>query len=56
MMKHQETTVKGTITGLSNTTWDGTTDNESRVATEGQLEDLSDTVNTGWYVADKKYS
>ena len=44
---------KGTITGLSNTTWDGTTDNESRVATEGQLEDLSDTVNTGWYVADK---
>ena len=47
------TTVKGTITGLSNTTWDGTTDNESRVATEGQLEDLSDTVNTGWYVADK---
>ena len=46
------TTVKGTITGLSNTTWDGTTDNESRVATEGQLEDLSDTVNTGWIATD----
>ena len=45
---------KGTITGLSNTTWDGKTDNASRVATEGQLEDLSDTVNTGWIATDSQ--
>lgn len=42
-----------TINGLSNTTWTGTTETPNRAATEGQLEDLSDTVNTGWYVADK---
>ena len=29
------------ITGLSNTTWDGTTDDESRAATEGQLQTVS---------------
>ena len=29
------------ITGLSNTTWDGTTDNASRAATEGQLQAVS---------------
>ena len=45
---------EGTITGLSNTTWDGKTDNASRVATEGQLEDLSDTVNTGWIATDSQ--
>ena len=29
------------ITGLSNTNWDGTTDNVSRAATEGQLQTVS---------------
>ena len=43
---------KGTITGLSNTTWDGKTDNASRVATEGQLKAVSDTVNAGWIATD----
>lgn len=33
---------QGTITGLSNTTWDGTTDDVSRAATEGQLKDVAD--------------
>ena len=41
-----------TITGLSNTTWDGKTDNASRVATEGQLKAVSDTVNAGWIATD----
>ena len=40
------------ITGLSNTTWDGTTDNASRAATEGQLKTVSDTVNAGWTATD----
>ena len=40
------------ITGLSNTTWDGTTDDESRAATEGQLKTVSDTVNAGWTATD----
>ena len=40
------------ITGLSNTTWDGTTDDVSRAATEGQLKDVSDTVNAGWIATD----
>ena len=43
---------EGTITGLSNTTWDGKTDNASRVATEGQLKAVSDTVNAGWIATD----
>lgn len=30
-----------TITGLSNTSWSGTTDNKSRAATEGELSDIS---------------
>ena len=37
---------EGTITGLSNTTWDGTTDDESRAATEGQLKSVWDKANT----------
>ena len=37
-----------TIMGLSNTTWNGTTDDKSRVATEGQLKAVSDVANTGW--------
>ena len=32
----------GTITGLTNTTWNGTTDNLSRAATEGQLKQVAD--------------
>ena len=40
------------ITGLSNTSWNGTTDDESRAATEGQLKDVSDTVNAGWTATD----
>ena len=40
------------ITGLSNTTWDGKTDDESRAATEGQLKTVSDTVNAGWTATD----
>ncbi|SNU94995.1 PAS domain S-box protein [Megamonas hypermegale] len=40
------------ITGLSNTTWDGTTDNVSRAATEGQLKTVSDNVNAGWIATD----
>ena len=43
-----------TINGLSNTTWTGTTETPNRVATEGQLEDLSDTVNTGWIATDSQ--
>ena len=31
---------QATMTGLTNTTWDGTTNNESRAATEGQLSTL----------------
>ena len=38
----------GTITGLTNKDWDGSTDNPSRAATEGQLESVSDKVNAGW--------
>ncbi|WP_301963261.1 ESPR-type extended signal peptide-containing protein, partial [uncultured Megasphaera sp.] len=34
----------GSVIGLTNTEWTGTTDNESRAATEGQLADLSETV------------
>lgn len=37
-----------TITGLSNTTWSGTTDDISRAATEGQLQSVSETANKGW--------
>ena len=37
------------IHGLSNTTWNGTTDDVSRAATEGQLKDLNDT----WAKEDK---
>ena len=40
------------ITGLSNTSWNGTTDDESRAATEGQLKDISTTVNAGWTATD----
>ena len=40
------------ITGLSNTTWDGTTDDVSRAATEGQLQTVSDKVNGGWTATD----
>ncbi len=43
-----------TVTGLSNTEWNGTTDDESRAATEGQLKDVSDTVNAGWIATDSK--
>ena len=43
---------KGTITGLSNTTWDGSTNDISRAATEGQLKAVSDTVNAGWIATD----
>ena len=35
-----------TITGLSNTTWDGETDDVSRAATEGQLKSVWDKANT----------
>ena len=42
------------ITGLSNTTWNGTTDDASRAATEGQLQTVSDTVNAGWIATDDK--
>lgn len=38
------TITTGTVTGLTNTDWNGTTDNETRAATEGQLADLSATV------------
>lgn len=37
-----------TITGLSNTTWDGTTNNVSRAATEGQLQSVAETASKGW--------
>ena len=40
------------ITGLSNTTWDGKTDDESRAATEGQLQMVSDKVTAGWTATD----
>lgn len=40
------------ITGLSNTTWNGTTDDASRAATEGQLQTVSDKVNGGWTATD----
>ena len=33
------------VTGLTNTTWNGKTDDESRAATEGQLTDLSEDLN-----------
>ena len=36
---------KSTITGLNNTTWNGTTDDSSRVATEGQLQNIYDTAS-----------
>ena len=36
------TTVKGTIKGLSNTIWNGTTTTPDRAATEGQLQTVSD--------------
>ena len=35
----------GSVIGLTNTEWTGTTDNESRAATEGQLADLNATVS-----------
>ena len=44
-IKLNSETDASTIVGLSNTTWDGTTDNDSRAATEGQLQDLSDTLD-----------
>ena len=40
------------ITGLSNTEWNGTTTTPDRAATEGQLKDVSDTVNAGWTATD----
>ena len=43
---------EATVTGLSNTTWNGTTDDESRAATEGQLKDVSDRVDAGWIATD----
>ena len=47
---------EGTITGLSNTTWDGTTDDESRAATEGQLQqavsEVAEVANAGWTASD----
>ena len=42
------------ITGLSNTTWDGSTNDISRAATEGQLKAVSDTVNAGWIATDSQ--
>ena len=42
----------GDISGLSNTTWNGTTNNPSRAATEGQLKAVSDDVNAGWIATD----
>ena len=47
---------KGTITGLSNTTWNGITNDESRAATEGQLKDVSDRVDAGWIATDSNGS
>ena len=41
-----------TITGLSNTTWDGSTNNITRAATEGQLQMVSDKVTAGWTATD----
>ena len=42
-----KTTISGgSITGLTNQKWNGTTDDASRAATEGQLADLSTTVST----------
>lgn len=39
------TVYTGSVTGLTNTEWNGTTTNESRAATEGQLADLTERVN-----------
>ena len=44
----------GEVTGLTNTTWDGTTNNETRAATEGQLKAVSDDVNAGWIATDSQ--
>ena len=45
----------GEVTGLSNTTWDGTTNNVTRAATEGQLQDAVEDIETnsykGWTVS-----
>ena len=40
-----DTVTTGSVTGLSNTEWIGTTNDESRAATEGQLADLSTVVS-----------
>ena len=45
---------KKTIQGLSNTTWDAEKAIDDRAATEGQLKDVSDTVNAGWIATDSK--
>ena len=39
-----DTVTTGSVTGLSNTEWIGTTNDESRAATEGQLADLTESV------------
>ena len=44
----------GDISGLSNTTWNGTTNNPSRAATEGQLQQVSTDVDAGWIATDGK--
>ena len=43
----------GDIRGLKNTKWDPDNVVENRAATEGQLKDVSDTVNAGWIATDK---
>ena len=54
-----KTTIKGdsittgSVTGLKNTEWTGTTNDESRAATEGQLVDLSEDLNTSIDTATK---
>ena len=49
-----KTTISGgSITGLTNQKWNGKTDDESRAATEGQLADLSEDLNTSIDTATK---
>ena len=43
---------EGYVTGLQNTTWNGTTTTPTRAATEGQLQTVADTVNAGWTATD----
>ncbi|MDY3874295.1 MAG: YadA C-terminal domain-containing protein, partial [Megamonas funiformis] len=46
----------GDIRGLKNTKWDPDNVVENRAATEGQLKDVSDTVNAGWIATDNNGS